>query len=61
MADDNKKHPYQDDTVAQDQQKGGEATAEDITGLSEDTEVPSDTSELDDDTTMTEEDRTGQQ
>ncbi len=58
MADDNKKYPFQDDTAAQDQQKGGEAsvTDEDITGLSEDldTDVPTDTSDLGEDTSVEE-------
>jgi hypothetical protein len=56
MADDNKKHPFQDDTAAgEDQQKGGEASAtdEDVAALSEDSDVPTDTSELEEDTATT--------
>jgi hypothetical protein len=48
MVDDNKKHPFQDDTAnqGQDQQKGGEATATDQDLADVDTtDIPTVTSE----------------
>lgn len=48
MTDDKKRQPFQDDTAAQDQQKGGEATAtdQDVADMGEEAELPTDTSDM---------------